>query len=166
MQDGRLQGAPRGQLGRGLGGDTTRSIPQQQPLQGWAPKEVFPPIPAGEGVWEPGSPSPAGTRVGHAWEKSHLVFGSCKVTWLSLPGPGELGGGGGITPSLARGDVPVQELLPHTQGPRWAFKTPFITTEPSRLKSQSPGARGGFLVEGVGLGLGFFFCFKFLSEQN
>lgn len=37
-------------------------------------------------------------------------------------------------------DVPVQQLLPHTQGPRRAFKIPFITMEPSRLKSQAQGS--------------------------
>lgn len=37
-------------------------------------------------------------------------------------------------------------FLPNTQGPRWAFKIPFITMEPSRLKSQ---AKGLGLVSGV-----------------
>lgn len=37
-------------------------------------------------------------------------------------------------------------FLPNTQGPHWAFKIPFITMEPSRLKSQ---AKGLGLVSGV-----------------
>lgn len=56
---------------------------------------------------------------GHAesvrW-KSHLVlyqgFGSCKAS-LSLPVPGALAGGDGITPSLAQGCA-VSSCSPHT----------------------------------------------------
>lgn len=56
-------------------------------------------------------------------------------------------------------------FLPNTQGPRWAFKIPFITMEPSRLKSQAGGLG---LVSGVacwvggesGFGVVLFFCFK------
>lgn len=56
-------------------------------------------------------------------------------------------------------------FLPNTQGPRWALKTPFITMEPSRLKSQGKGLGLVSAVAGgdgeVGLGMGLGFCFRF-----
>lgn len=54
--------------------------------------------------------------------------------------------GAGVTPSRAQGCPVSSHFLPNTQGPHWAFKIPFITMEPSRLKSQA-GSLG--LVSGV-----------------
>lgn len=87
-------------------------------------------------------PSPAGARVGHAglvrW-KSHLVL------WPRCPCPSqERWEGVMASPQAWPEAVPVQQPLPHTQGPRRAFKMPFITMEPSRLKSPSRGLGVGF----------------------
>lgn len=59
-------------------------------------------------------------------------------------------------------------FLPNTQGPRRAFKIPFITMEPPRLRAQAEGPGGGFW--GVGFGGGVFFrgifCFKFSLKNK
>lgn len=78
-------------------------------------------------------------------------------------------GDAGVTPSRAKGCPVSSRFLPNTQGPRWAFKIPFITMEPPRLKSQ---AKGLGLVSGVaaweqGFGIGFFFfALSFLFKQK
>lgn len=151
MHKGRPQGAPGPEEQSGEGGDATRSIPGAPPAAA---------APAGMGSEELSPSQPGRVRrfgcllpclaalQGHRWDRQSQFDGkatwcctrggSCQA-WLSLPVPGALQGGDGITPAWHRG-VPAQLLLPHTQGPRRAFKIPFITMEPSRLKSPAVGS--------------------------
>lgn len=102
--------------GRGHHGERPQVLLQQQPLQGWAPRSFPHPRRGGGGgsgasrpAWQPwGRRDTGGTGRASPVEKpprwkSHLVshqgLGSCKAS-LSVPVPGALEGGDGISPRL------------------------------------------------------------------
>lgn len=188
MRNKGLQGALGGQLGRGAtGGDTSGTTPARASLPPAAASLPGMGSKALSASWQERASRGLGPSCSPGWQSQSPgavlpsayedTGGTCEVSLMVRPpfivqrffDGWILEGGAGVTPSRAEGCPVSSHFLPNTQGPRGAFKIPFITMEPSRLKSQAKGLElvSGVATWGRGFGIGFFFfALSFLFKQK